>query len=187
MTCLHVCVCTDVSVLGLTWQNTINWAAWSNKKHYCLTVLEPRSKRSRCDQGKAPSETCRGVLLASSRCGWLLEILALLGLQLQHFYLSLWYNMEPSACVSLSLHLFLQGNLSLWLRAPLTAAWPHLNQLPLQWPCSHVRSHLEVQGVRTTAFGGTQFYPSQCMFYVGWWSKMYTLLYVLVNSLTTWP
>ena len=32
---------------------------------YCLTAAEARSPKSRCRQGHDPSETCRGLLLAS--------------------------------------------------------------------------------------------------------------------------
>lgn len=71
----------------------------------CITVLEAWSLKSRCQQDRAPSETCRESFLASSSCYYLLTVFAVSWLTegcVIPFSASI-VTQPSSPCVSLSL------------------------------------------------------------------------------------
>ena len=78
---------------------------------YCLLLLEARSPKSRCWQGQAPSEMCRGESYLFLASGSLLAILHIPCLLMQHFNLCLHSHMASSMCT----HVFTQQSPCLFL------------------------------------------------------------------------
>lgn len=142
--CFKVCVC----FLGLLEQSTTHWVA-KTKERYSLSALENRSLNSglseglssRCGSGQGPS-------LLLSDVWWLLGILGAPELTAG----------SPSLCHGLhmgsSCHISVFVSWSpLLIRKMVMLDWgpPYasLTSSHLLWPCSQIRSSLEVSEVRT--------------------------------------